>query len=135
MSYAPDETTAQLFVEATFLEGALLAAFAYGAEFMLYGVCMHLFCSHRKGAVHRTHRVLMLYTTVLIILGTVNLASDDAFAQDGFINNRDYPGGPAQYLQDLIFIPINRVNNVTSMIIGWLCDALIVSATFHEYLR
>jgi len=127
MSFSPDEPAPQIFAEQTFLQGLVLNAVGYGAQAILYAICMHLLWNRKKSGGRRMDYFLAIFATVIVILGTLNLASDAAFAQAAFITNRNYPGGPAQYENDFFYVPIDTLGNVSFMLSNWACDGLMVS--------
>ena len=125
MSYAPDLPSEQIFAEKTYLQGTVLTGVSYGALFMLYCICVHLLWARRRRGI-RGSTLFLVYTTLILILNTLNLAGDTAFAQLAFITNRNYPGGPAQYENDFYFVTVNTMCNVAYMLANWLGDALMV---------
>lgn len=43
-----------------------------------------------------------------------------------FIDQREYPGGPSAYEDDMFSIPVDMLANVTLVICNWLCDIINV---------
>lgn len=125
MSFAPDEPSEVIFAEKTYLQGTVLTGVAYGALFMLYCISMHLLWDRR----HRNapgNTFYMVYATFILLFNTLNVAGDTSFAQLAFIDNRNYPGGPAQYENDFYFETLNTMCNVSYMLGNWLADGLMV---------
>ena len=85
MSYAPDEPSDVIFAEKTYLQGTVLTGVAYGALFMLYCICVHLLWARKRRGI-RGSDLFLVYTTVIIILNTLNLAGATSFAQLAFID-------------------------------------------------
>ncbi|KZV71943.1 hypothetical protein PENSPDRAFT_629408 [Peniophora sp. CONT] len=125
MSYAPDEPSEAIFAEKTYLQGTVLTGVAYGALFMLYCICIHLLWARRRRGI-RGSDIFLVYTTLILILNTLNLAGATSFAQLAFIDNRNYPGGPAQYENDFYFVTLNTMCNISYMLANWLGDALML---------
>lgn len=125
MSYAPDEPSEVIFAEKTYLQGTVLTGVAYGALFMLYCICIHLLWARKRRGI-RGSDLFLVYTTVIIILNTLNLAGATSFAQLAFIDNRNYPGGPAQYENDFYFVTLNTMCNISYMLGNWLADGLML---------
>ncbi|KZV71936.1 hypothetical protein PENSPDRAFT_378087 [Peniophora sp. CONT] len=125
MSFAPDEPSEAIFAEKTYLQGTVLTGVSYGALFMLYCICMHLLWDrrHRKAPGNTFY---MIYATFILIFNTLNLAGATSFAQLAFIDNRNYPGGPAQYENDFYFVTLNTMCNVAYMLGNWLADGLML---------
>ena len=126
MSYAPDLPGEALFAEKTYLQGTVLTGVAYGALFMLYCICVHLLWTRKRRGI-RGSDLFLVYTTLIIILNTLNLAGATSFAQMAFIDNRNYPGGPSQYENDFYFVTLNTMCNISYMLGNWLADGLMVS--------
>lgn len=73
--------------------------------------------------------MLAAYTFVLFSLGTVFMALNIRVSQLGFIDNREYPGGPEAYQQSLFQAgSLAIVPNTVFILSNWLADALLVSA-------
>jgi hypothetical protein len=126
MRFAPDESANRLFVEKTLFQGPVLNAVAYGSQFMLYTICLHVLWSCRRQYSRKRTYFFLSYTTALVILGTLNAAASFGFTQDVFINDRAYPGGPATYHNQEFSSPINAFGNVSYMVSNWACEALMV---------
>lgn len=56
-----------------------------------------------------------------------------AFTQMAFIDNRNYPGGPDAFENDMFSIPIDNAGNVAFVLSNWLSDAVVVSQ--HRVIR
>lgn len=134
--FTPDEPAAVIFAEKAWLQGALLAAVAYGAEITLFSMCLYLLIRrHLYGTNHkRTNMILLIYITIMFILSTLFYASNAQFTQLAFIDNRNFPGGPNTYEQIMFSIPIDELGNVCAIMTTWLADALLVSLVSSPYM-
>lgn len=73
----------------------------------------------------------LAYTSVLFVLATLYTAGNSQNAIVAYVDNRLYPGGPYQYYT--MFMASQSVmvmTDVTSVVILWMTDALIVSLHF-----
>lgn len=69
----------------------------------------------------------IVYTSALFVLATIYTAGNSQNAIVAYVNNRLYPGGPYQYyITFMAGQPAMVVTDVTSVIILWMTDALIV---------
>ncbi|TFK40274.1 hypothetical protein BDQ12DRAFT_734277 [Crucibulum laeve] len=125
--YRPiEEFPGQLFQERTWLEGAILLGVAYGVELTVFCMSFHLLFQQTTRSNLNKNGPLMLYISALFILGTLFMASAARMTQLAFIDNRNYPGGPAQFEVDMFSIPVDNLGNVAFVIANWLADGLMV---------
>ncbi|KAF9475286.1 hypothetical protein BDN70DRAFT_936015 [Pholiota conissans] len=110
--FSPQEPADVLFAEKAWLQGALLAAVAYGIEFTLFVMCFYLLL--------RQHQLSSQESNTLFY------ASNAQFTQLAFVDNRNIPGGPNTYEEVMFSIPIDELGNVCAIMTTWLADALIV---------
>ncbi|EPQ51899.1 hypothetical protein GLOTRDRAFT_21904, partial [Gloeophyllum trabeum ATCC 11539] len=125
-SYAPNETHAQIYSEETFLQGALLASVGYGVVLTLYVFCMHLLVTGMNATNRRTNACFIVYVTVMFVLGTLFQASNSQFTQLAYVEDRDFPGGPAVYEEAMFYIPVDTMGNVAYVLSNWLADGLLM---------
>lgn len=130
MSNSPAESASTLLAERAWLQGAILCAGAYGIVFTLSLSCLHQLWSYRGGRVQRA--ILILYVGVVFLLCTLFVTSNTAFTQMAFINDRNFPGGPAAYEADEFSIPVDNISNVAYVIANWCTDAVLVGGNFDR---
>ena len=100
---------------------------------MVYCICANaLLCRPEK--TRFTH-LLLGYTTILCILNCIYTGANASGLQQTFIDNRNYPGGPAAFEENMFSIPVDDLGNVAFNIANWLADALLVSQSFFGALR
>ena len=135
--YRPNVPSSQLFAEKMWLQGGILSAVAYGVVLTLFFLN---FCLLRERARQETHEIsrrrqhlaLLVYTCFMFILSTLTMASQAEMTQLGFIENRDYPGGPAAYETVMFSIPISMLGNVCFQLMNWSADSLLVRFPLHR---
>lgn len=126
-SWSPDETSAVIFAEKTWLQGMILMAVVYGVELTLFTMCMQLLIQ-RMTRDNRTRTIILLvYIFVMFICGTLIIASDAQMTQLSFITERNFPGGPSAFETDEFSIPIDELGNVLISVSQWLADGLLAS--------
>ncbi len=69
------------------------------------------------------------YSTVLLLLLTIDISTNAFFGELVWIEHRDVPGGPAAYLNDNISAWYNTFGTTSSVALNFLGDALLVSIT------
>lgn len=128
MSYAPNVPPLLLYAEKAWLQGTLVAGVAYGVVLTLFSICVpHLAAKPKRNYPHAKRRWwLLLYISACFILGTLNIASEAKMAQLAFIDNRNYPGGPAMYEIAMYAIPVSSMSSVGFVLTNWSTDCLLV---------
>ncbi|KIJ94327.1 hypothetical protein K443DRAFT_134787 [Laccaria amethystina LaAM-08-1] len=135
--YRPNVPASQLFAEKTWLQGGILSAVAYGVVLTLFSLN---FCLLREKARQETHEnsrrrqrlALLVYTCFMFILSTLTMASQAEMTQLGFIDNRDFPGGPAAYETVMFSIPISMLGNVLTGITYLVRISRLESGPWHS---
>lgn len=126
-AYAPPgESSLDLFSERAWLQGAILTGVAYGAEATIFFITFRLLLAQAKGAGYKKAVSFLIYTTLMFIMGTLIMATAMAMTQISFIDQRNFPGGPAAFETDEFSIPIDALANVCYTIANWFADALLV---------
>lgn len=91
----PQYQPPQVYVEGTWLYGAIVTAAFYGVVVVLYVMCARSLWARirsRDGDI-RKHWFFFAYVNIIFALSTLYVAANAQITQLGFINNRDYPGG------------------------------------------
>ncbi|KAG1764890.1 hypothetical protein EV702DRAFT_1204815 [Suillus placidus] len=126
-SWTPNESSQTILAEEGWLQSTVVSAVAYGIDVALYFMCFHLlFQQIITRTNYKQPLFLLIYITVSFILGTLFIASLADFTQLAFIQDRNYPGGPNAFENDMFSIPIDNLGNVTGMLTTLLADALVV---------
>lgn len=127
-SWAPtNETSYQLFTEETWLQGALLSNIAYGVELALFTMCFHLLVKQMNYRNKTRQICLLLFISVLFVLGTIFVGGSMKFAQQAFVEYRNFPGGPAAFEQVMFSDPVDELANISWVVGNWLMDTFLVS--------
>ena len=131
-SWRPNVPESQLFDSRTWLQGAILSAVAYGINLTLFILNVSLLRMRAKLETKHDIRArrqticLLIYVCVIFILGTLTMASQADTTQLGFIDNRDFPGGPVAYEKLKFSSPINSLENYCVTLMYWFTDSLLV---------
>jgi hypothetical protein len=124
--YAPDEPQATIFSEHTWLQGAFLAAVAYGMQLILYVMSSYWLYKARNHRNSKKNTGLIIYTSIIFLLGTLYIAALLQFTQDSFVDGRNIVGGPSAYETVMYSVPIDMLGNVTMVMLSWMCDIINV---------
>jgi hypothetical protein len=126
------ESPNDIFNDAVNLISIILCGFGYGIVFTLYCACARtLYFRYKKKDRPKQALFMLVYITVLTIVGGLYLASNSRTTQLAYVNFRNNPLGPNQYTILMYSSPINLLGNATSFVIGWMTDAILVG--FLEY--
>ncbi|KAH7918947.1 hypothetical protein BV22DRAFT_1100026 [Leucogyrophana mollusca] len=128
MSYSPSETASQLYAEETWLQGALLTGVGYGIVLALFWLCFRTLWKRIKvkDANYRRNVFFLVYASVMFILGSLFMGSNCDFTQLAYINQRNFPGGPAAFEEQMFSIGADEIANVSFVLANWLADSLMV---------
>ena len=132
LSWRPNVPESQLFNEKTWLQGAILAAVAYGINLTLFILNISLLGKRAKLEIKHDTRAkrqticLLIYICVIFILSTLTMASQAEMTQLGFIDDRDFPGGPAAYEELNFSSPISSLGNYCISLMNWFSAILLV---------
>ncbi|KAG2123756.1 hypothetical protein DEU56DRAFT_829078 [Suillus clintonianus] len=132
-SWTPDESSNTLLAEKGWLQGTVVSAVAYGIGVALYFMCFHLLFRQMTRTNYRKHLPLLMHITVTFILSTLFMAALANFTQLAFIQDRNYPGGPNAFEDDMFGIPVDNLGNVCGLIAMLLSDGLVVWRCFVIY--
>ncbi|KAJ7622539.1 hypothetical protein FB45DRAFT_838605 [Roridomyces roridus] len=127
MSFAPvNETSFDLYNEETWLQGAVLCSVGYGVVLALFSMCFYLLFKQMKGSNYRRSVFFLVYISLEFLFATLFQGSIAKFVQLAFIEQRDFPGGPAIFEADEFSIPVDKIGNVAFVLTNWFSDALVV---------
>ncbi|KAI6128221.1 hypothetical protein EDD16DRAFT_1550197 [Pisolithus croceorrhizus] len=123
-SYAPDESAYQLFAEATWLQGAIVTSVFYGVALTLAFNCVRSlwYRIRSRGSGYRRDIFFLGYVLFVFACASVYQVANAQITQLGFIDRRNYPGGPAAFEESNASIPIN----LTFVLMDWCADLLMI---------
>ncbi len=125
--WGPNEPSSIILAEESWLQGALLSCIAYGALFVLFVQCTSLLLKQTKRSNYWTKVPFLLIVFLIFLFSTLFNGAMMKYTQLAFIENRNFPGGPNAYEDNMFAIPVNAMGNVAFTLSQWLCDGLIVS--------
>lgn len=123
--YGPQEDSTTIFYERTFLAGIFVQGVGYGAQLVLYIMCVRYLWRERKsrgGAM----LFLIAYITLLLVLLSLWVAVATWTAEDMYINNRNFPGGPWAYFMSTQYLPENVIFIISLFALTFLSDFLVL---------
>ncbi|KAG1794930.1 hypothetical protein EV424DRAFT_1547816 [Suillus variegatus] len=128
MSYTPDESSAQLYAEKTWLAGSIMTGVGYGVVLALFWLCLQLLWRRTrvKDADYARNCFFLVYVCVMFTLGSLFMGSISQFTQLAFINDRNFPGGPSAWEVEMFSINVDEISNVSFVLADWCATALMV---------
>ena len=126
-SYAPDEDALTILSEDMWIQGILITAIVYGAVITLGLFCVSMLVRGFQRARKWLDGSLILLVTLTLSLNTVVLGTSIQLIRLGFIDDRDYPGGPSAYEEGGYSVPLLQGQNTSILASILLGDALLVS--------
>jgi len=120
--WGPNEPASTVLAEEAWLQGALVAAVAYGVLLVLFYQCFYLLLKQTRRSNFKAKVPFLLIVFLIFMLGTFFTGSNFKFTQQAFIEDRNYPGGPNAYEN----LPSANLGTISYVILQWLCDALLL---------
>lgn len=88
----------------------------------------------RKHKHAPSDKFFLLFTTIILLLNTVFVATEAAFGEEMWIVNADYKGGMDAYLEDFASVWYQTFGTAASIVLNLLSDGLLVRLWFHSFL-
>lgn len=133
-SWAPNETSSQIFNEEMWLQGTLLANVGYGVCLTLFVMCVHLLVKQMDHRNMKRQLFLLTYISIIFTLGTLYIGGNTKYTHQMFIEYRNYPGGPDAYERAMFSSPVDELASVAFIAGNWFMDAFLVCYTTMHYL-
>ncbi|KAJ7587157.1 hypothetical protein C8J56DRAFT_1165266 [Mycena floridula] len=122
--YAPQEPVQLIITEKYDFIGMHLADMLYGVTVILFFRCMIGILLPRHGRARKPW--MAVYTLVLFGLATIFTGMNLQVSRLGFIDDRNFPGGPEAYQLFLFSTPLALTPNIVFILANWLADALLM---------
>ncbi|KAJ3564700.1 hypothetical protein NP233_g8121 [Leucocoprinus birnbaumii] len=126
--YAPSEPASVLWFEQVYNAGLYVGSIAYGIHISAYFMCVYHLLKSRM----RHYKRWLVIVSLLFALGTVNLCFNLRYGQLAWIDNRNYPGGPPMFLQEMSGSRLLAAGDAESILVPILTDG-ILSLDFEIY--
>lgn len=124
-----EDSLAILNDELNLIGSTVLCGVAYGAILPLYFICAYeLFLQLKKSERVRQSIINLVCITLLLVLSTLYVASNAYTTQLAYVNDRNYPGGPAVYSSVIFYLPVSIMGLCSFFAINWITDIVLVSA-------
>ena len=97
-------------------------------ELIIYFMTVRVMLS-RKRKHAASDKGFLLFSTFLLCLNTVFVATEAVFGEEMWIVNADYPGGMNAYLGDFAAVWYQTFGTAASIVLNLLSDGLLVRAS------
>ncbi|EIN05001.1 hypothetical protein PUNSTDRAFT_75406 [Punctularia strigosozonata HHB-11173 SS5] len=126
-SFAPDEPASIIALERVIFNGAGLGAVAYGLNLALFVQCVPLLWAQRKKDPKYSYAAL-LFVGLIFSFSTIANGIAMFMNQLAFVDDRNYPGGPAVFASEQVPITqnLNLVATACYFFNQWLQDGFLL---------
>ncbi|KAJ7214428.1 hypothetical protein GGX14DRAFT_563243 [Mycena pura] len=122
--YATLEDPANLWYEQSNYVSTHLASVGYGIHFVVYAAVIYYTMQSRT--TKRMWIWWLAFNTLLFAFGTINLACIIKYNENAWVNYRQYPGGPLNYLIEEQNVWFMTLGNVASILASFMSDGLLL---------
>jgi len=123
MSYAPNESASDIFLEQCLLDGVVAGAIVFGMLSMVAFNCFHYLFKDKR--LEQVNWAMVIYTFVIYAWATIYVGTWTKLIEMIFIDDSNYPGGPLQYFFN-VTPTIYDVTDVSYAVINLMADGLLV---------
>jgi len=121
--------------EYAFYIGNYLSGILYGLELSIYGAILHRIFKKGNRSSPKSRRFCIIYSTVMIMLSTINISGNAIFGQNMWITHRDDPGGVSNFLATQITVWYNTLASTSVICCIFMGDGLLLYRLFLIYGR
>lgn len=135
-SWAPNETAATIAAEGMWFQGNVLADVGYGVVLTLSFMCFRILFLHIRDSKRspvgsgqlstRQSIALLVYVGLIFFFGTLFTGALAWFTQLAFVNDRNFPGGPAVFEEIEFANPVDIACSVAFVLANWMADGMMV---------
>ncbi|KAF8812843.1 hypothetical protein BYT27DRAFT_7132223 [Phlegmacium glaucopus] len=119
--------------EHSFYIGNYLGAILYGFELTLYSLILRgLFRRGNKNSP-RSRRFCTIYSTVIVLLSTINVSCNAVWGEEMWITHREDPGGVQNYIKTQISVWYETLASSAIIACVFMGDALLLYRLFVVY--
>ncbi|KAJ6625805.1 hypothetical protein B0H10DRAFT_591196 [Mycena sp. CBHHK59/15] len=124
--FTTQEDPESLWYEQSNYVSTHLASMGYGIHLAVFATVTYYTLMSRSVAKSRIWIFWLVFNTLLFSLGTMNLACSIRYNENAWVNDREYPGGPFNYLVEQQSVPFMTLGNVASILASFMSDGLLL---------
>ncbi|CDO73851.1 hypothetical protein BN946_scf185016.g8 [Trametes cinnabarina] len=96
----------------------------YGVELTVYILTIQAIRRRRQAT--STDKLLIAFSTAILLLNTIFVATESVFGEEMWIVNADYPGGSSAYIEDFASVWYQTFGTAASIVLNLFSDALMI---------
>ncbi|KAF8076135.1 hypothetical protein FPV67DRAFT_1664435 [Lyophyllum atratum] len=123
--YATVEDPQDLWYEQSNFVATHLAAMGYGLHVAIFFIAAY-HVLRRPQSSAKSRIFWLAFLVVLLTTSTINIACSIKFNQSAWVDERNYPGGPIQFMFEQQSRPILTLGNTASILASFLADGLLL---------
>ncbi|KAI0369733.1 hypothetical protein BV20DRAFT_332691 [Pilatotrama ljubarskyi] len=105
--------------------GINITCILYGVQLILYFMTVRALLRQTRKPT-RSDIFFVLFSTALLLLNTISVATNSAFGQEMWVVNQDYPGGADAYLEDYATVWYQTFGTAAGLVLQALASGLLV---------
>jgi hypothetical protein len=116
--------------------GNYLSAILYGIELVMYSLSMSRLLRPKRArqSLHNSSRTfLALYSTALLLLVTVDIATNAVWGEQMWITSRDRPGGVPAFIDSNLSVWYETLSSTSVVVMIFMGDALLIYRLYVIY--
>ncbi|KAJ2979958.1 hypothetical protein NUW54_g11067 [Trametes sanguinea] len=106
------------------LRDALISLGDQGVELTVYILTIQAI--RRRPRTSYTDKLLVVFSTILLLLNTIFVATESVFGEEMWVVNANYPGGSDAYLEDFASVWYQTFGTAASIVLNLFSDALMI---------
>ncbi|PPQ89971.1 hypothetical protein CVT25_009611 [Psilocybe cyanescens] len=127
--------TGTALFEHSYYIGSYIGGIMYGFELSVYFMILEsLFRRGNKSSMH-SKRFCAIYSTIMVLLTTIDVACNAVWGEEMWITYRDQPGGVAEYIKTKVSVGYETLGSVSVVGSVFMGDALLIYRLFLVYGR
>ncbi|OCH85525.1 hypothetical protein OBBRIDRAFT_798064 [Obba rivulosa] len=105
-------------------------AILYGVELVLYYLTLKHLVSHEGRQNTKHEKFLIGFSTALLILITIFMATDAVFGEELWVVNQNFPGGTEAWFGLNVSVWYQTMGTASVVALNWLADGLMIYRCF-----
>ncbi|EKM49603.1 uncharacterized protein PHACADRAFT_265139 [Phanerochaete carnosa HHB-10118-sp] len=125
MSWAPNETSVELWLDRTNLVGVEIGNIGYGVHITLFFQCFIAWWGARRHSPKSAYSMLA-FISCIFILGSIGNGTQMRILELAYVDDRNYPGGPGAFETFDGSLKINVIGTAAYAVNAWFADGLLL---------
>ena len=97
-----------------------------GVELTIYGAILHRIFKKGNRSSSKSRSFCVIYSTVMVMLSTINIAGNAIFGQEMWITHRNDPGGVTNFLETEVNVWYETLASTSVICCIFMGDGLLV---------